>query len=627
MGSRASAGALLGSRAATFGSDAPVLRPSGSIGRSGDDDALLDDMHASCACEDLQKIAASKKASCLNAQISGGHAGRALRLRGGGLVELVLNLPTSSPRSLRLAWLPSDGRPAVPYGALLQPGQQLRQSTHEGHRWALYDESFQQQVVLLPAITSSALQSFDISDPSPNVPAPPAPATPAQAQEGSRGGTMRVSMQDVAPPALGKLYAVASGPHFGVHASWNVEFQRERYDKIEFNPQSGRPDRRMSGTQARCQALAWLLNNTSGDEHAAIHAVLQREQQQSAQAAAAEAEQRAETEAQQRADAEAVRRAQQEARDREVAAAVAEQRAQEQREREAAEQVEAERAAGRAAADSLAARMRPVWMCSALEGMVAACQAAKAAAAKAARERTAEEARVAREQMAAEADARERAITSASEVVTAAAIAAVLAQYPRRDRPKGARSAKAKRRRFAKLDAKQAARAHSSGGADADARADAAEREAAELRHKLAASEARVKLARNRTKRDVSSAGKRALQAVRSQAKASKRKAIAAREWKAAGAARKEARLEHAGTRPAGEPVHSSDRKRRRLLEESMRHLQGKGSGGAGGGGSGGGNSGKGGGKGGGKGKGRGGRGSGGRGGRGWGWGRQPGAC
>ena len=113
----------------------------------------------------------------------------------------------------------------------------------------------------------------------------------------------------------------------------------------------------------------------------------------------------------------------------------------------------------------------------------------------------------------------------------------------------------------------------------AEARAEAAERLAAELRSKLAASEAGKKLACKRAKRDVSAAGKRALQAARSHGKASKRKAIAAREWKVTAAERKEARLEHSGKRPAGEPLHSTDRKRRRLLDGW--HAKGSGGGGS----------------------------------------------
>ena len=229
------------------------------------------------------------------------------------------------------------------------------------------------------------------------------------------------------------------------------------------------------------------------------------------------------------------------------------------------------------------------------------------------------------------AEQRDLAISTLSARTAVAACAAVLARYPRRDQPKGARSAEAKRRRRKAHSTKQATRlqhsgddgAHcgssSNGGAvaAAEARAVAAERRADAAEQRAAIGQTRAKLATKRAKRDVGAAGKRAVQAERSHGKAAKRKAIAAREWASAAAARKEARLELSGKRPAGEPLHSGDRKRQRLLEDALQQLahgrngsngsggSGKGNGGRGGGGRGGGK--------GGSGKGGGGRGSGGR--------------
>ena len=252
-----------------------------------------------------------------------------------------------------------------------------------------------------------------------------------------------------------------------------------------------------------------------------------------------------------------------------------------QREQEAVRQAEAE-AAARAAEERAAAEAEADAAArAAAERAAAQAEAAKRAAAAHAAQQAAQA-----EEAAQQAARAEEARRSAVRKCVTDAIGAVLALYPRRDQPKGARSAEAKQRRWAKLDAKRAAqRARTEQGTEADvapaaataeARAEAAERQVAELKHKLAASEARTKLANKRAKRDVGAAGKKALHAVRSQAKASKRKAIAAREWKVAAAFQKEARLEHAGKRPAGGPLHTADRKRRRLLEEGYRQLEGR---------------------------------------------------
>lgn len=151
-----------------------------------------------------------------------------------------------------------------------------------------------------------------------------------------------------------------------------------------------------------------------------------------------------------------------------------------------------------------------------------------------------------------------RAIAKLSALTAAAAV-------------KGARSCEAqKRRRRNKRAKKLAACVGATDAAEdvakAEARAAAAEREAAALRSACLAGEARVRLARRQARRDVATAGKRALQAVRSSGKASKRKAVAARGWAVTGAERKVARQARKGKRPAAEALHSGDRKRQRLL-------------------------------------------------------------
>ena len=150
---------------------------------------------------------------------------RTLRVRGGGAVELVLKLPESAWRPLQLCWLPDDGGPAQPYGALLRPGQQMRQQTHEGHRWAMYDETRRHLVLTLPTITSSAQQAFDINDPNPSVPAAsssaPDGSTLFPAWLGHRSFGCAADVQDAiqrCPPLSSALVQPATGERMPMHA-------------------------------------------------------------------------------------------------------------------------------------------------------------------------------------------------------------------------------------------------------------------------------------------------------------------------------------------------------------------------------------------------------------------------
>ena len=370
-----------------------------------------------------------------------------------------------------------------------------------------------------------------------------------------------VTMHDVAPPAMGKLYAIASGPHFGIHTTWKAEFQRESFTIIEFNPNSGRPDRRMSGTNARTRALAWLLGTSSGAEHAAVQAMLDSEQQLREQAAAAGATRRAEAEATaaaaQRAREQAAAdawRAQQEARDRaeaeRQATEAAERRERERREREEVQQREARET----------------------------------------REREREAAR------AAELEATQVALASqAAPVIESAALDCLLralvaeAMASWRAGKTCERSAEAKARRRQKRKQRQPVAAVQTAGASAaadtavrhhDAQSEDAAMLAAEnqaLRGQLAQKSALLVLTRKQKKRAENTSRQRGQQLKVRSSKEQKRLArrLGAKQQRAVdGAARREAVRVRKRKQPASEILHSSERKHQRLL--------GKGGGGSG---------------------------------------------
>ena len=175
------------------------------------------------------------------------------------------------------------------------------------------------------------------------------------------------------------------------------------------------------------------------------------------------------------------------------------------------------------------------------------------------------------------------------------ACAAVVAQYPRRDRPNGQRSAAAKQRRRKQSKQRAGARGGegSTSGSNGNANGGGGEVEAEgvpQLKQWLLAARLALKdresllaLTRKQLRRETKTAKARWQQLARRDSKACKqlsRKLFAKKERDAAGAARRERERSRKRKRPEGEALHSGERKHQRLL--------GKGAGGKGrGGGSG----------------------------------------
>jgi hypothetical protein len=138
-----------------------------------------------------------------------------------GLCTLMLSNPTGW-RPLRLAYITSSQ--VMDYG-ILHPGDQLEQRTFPGHVWALLDVHTRQEVLRLDPVPCGGA-CLTIDDPAPAATAPAASApVPAPC----------LTMRDASPPDAGKVYAVATGTDFGLHLAWHVDFQRERYLKIDYN--------------------------------------------------------------------------------------------------------------------------------------------------------------------------------------------------------------------------------------------------------------------------------------------------------------------------------------------------------------------------------------------------------
>jgi len=196
--------------------------------------------------------------------------------------------------------------------------------------------------------------------------------------------------------------------------------------------------------------------------------------------------------------------------------------------------------------------------------------------------RAATQRRAAREAAAREALLHDAAVRRTCAQVAAGAVCAVLASYPRQDRPDCQRSAAAKRRRRAAQVTKKAAlRGAASGGAVASAQAPPVSDDAEVLRAELnceraqrAAAEARaadrdklLKKSGRRLKREVRTAGVRARQEERRSGKAKRRERKVKAVRGVAGAARKEKERTRKRKQPSGEPLHSGERKHRRLIE------------------------------------------------------------
>ena len=339
------------------------------------------------------------------------------------------------------------------------------------------------------------------------------------------------TMADIQPPhGAGVIYGVPRGPNFGLHlGDWQVEWQALGACKIEYNERSSRADKRMSGQQARVFALGHLLSHCREPERAAVQTVIDRE---------AQARDAAATEAQK---AEAARS---------------------EAERAAAARAESNRAIAAKAAAAQA------------EAEAAARKAAEAAAAKA--EQRAEEQAAVQRQMEPTDRAEER-----SAALEQAYLAVLHRWALERDQPKGARSKAALKRRYAKLKAKRHARAHASGGgsseggtlsgdtssSDATAKLREAELRVKALQRKLESSEALLKAERKRARRDKKTVAHRARQAERSNGKAAARKRKAERQVERRRAERKQDERVRKRQVPTGEPLHSGERKHRRLTD------------------------------------------------------------
>ena len=215
--------------------------------------------------------------------------------------------------------------------------------------------------------------------------------------------------------------------------------------------------------------------------------------------------------------------------------------------------------------------------------------------------------RAARDAAAREALRRDAAMRCVCAQVAAAACSAVLANYPRRDRGDHVRSTAAKRkRRRSKAPTGVAGTAQVAGAATASdsssrpaADAAGAPAEMAGLRAELlranalrAAAEARVKdrdqllrKERRRLRREGKTADRRARQDERrsGKAKARHRKVRAARGVDGAARRDKERKRKRKAL-PDGEPLHSGERKRQRLLEQAAGSGKGRAGGGKGGG-------------------------------------------
>ena len=326
----------------------------------------------------------------------------------------------------------------------------------------------------------------------------------------------------------GTIYAHRGGAGFGLYDKWGDEPRGLCFvAKFEYSHNNPNPGTKFgSFDEARTAAIRSLLHACSGEERASVQAVLDSDQREAAAAAA-----RAQAE---RDAAEAERRAVAEAR-------VAEHR------KAANEQREAEAAARRAA------------------------QAATAEAV----ERSKGQATI-RRQMEPTEQAEERSTALELEYLT------VLHRWAlERDQPKGARSKASKKRRYAKLKAKHPMRKQvtvgdrNNGGAqgseggpyDVHALLREAELRTKALQQKLESSEALRKAERKRSRRDKKTVAHRARQAERSNGKAASRKRKAGRQAERKRAERKQDERVSKRKVPTGEPLHSGERKHRRLTD------------------------------------------------------------
>jgi hypothetical protein len=561
---------------------------------------------------------------CGSAQFPTGEPSAAqLRLRGGADdVEVHWTLASDASKALALYWVPNGG-PAERMW-ILEPGCMVQQHTYPSHRWRLIDEQLQ-QVVREYTATHEPIQVIAITYVQPaDLPHMPQPPQPAQLPQ--------LQMADVRAPASdkskGTLYAAINfDSSFGVYDSWG-HVTAQRFKKIEYSPLSPASCGKFKRwADARVAAMEWLLQEGSAGQQAAVGRVRDSEQAAAAAAAACaerEAEEQrravAERRAVQQREMEEIREEEHLARERAEAATSAQRSAEHvlgallaDLAREVASEaierawVEAAEQARATAEQQAAAQRAEAAQCDVAHGLLAALVAEEApglvaeadAAVRAERARevanqlaaqrravervAAEERRLLRERLAAH----DATVTAASIRTAAGAVAAVLARYPRWDRPnikgRGPRTAEAKKRRFAKLANKQAERrqvdgnvvgasgskgevATAAGKDAADAGAAAAEARAKAAEARAAAAEARTVAERKRTRRDKKTLVQKARQTERSNGKATTRKRREKKKQAGWRAERKDEERVRKRKTPTGDALHSGERKHQRRV-------------------------------------------------------------
>ena len=359
----------------------------------------------------------------------------------------------------------------------------------------------------------------------------------------------RAEMADVELPAgsKGKVFAVTRGPTFGLFSEWAATgipgFKGSKWKTFKFNPRSpeGSEERR-TGQQARRAALQWMAEQPLDEpERAAVewrlHHQAEAAEERAAKAAAA-------------------------------AAAAAEAEAEEKRRRRARREARLE-----------AQRVQQLISRTA----AAACAAAVAAAGERRRE--------------ALAEARSVECAQVAQVFfdrfTADFVAEVVAEVGTgRDCADHQRSAEAQARRRAQAKAKRAKAKATATAAEPKAAPAVGGESMAEVRGlkvALADSQALLKLSRKRERRATKLAHDHGRQSERRSAKAVKRKRAIKHARAVAGAARREEERARKRKQPAGEALHTGERKHQRLVGEWRRSGGGGGGGGGGRGGGGGG--------------------------------------
>ena len=429
----------------------------------------------------------------------------------------------------------------------------------------------QPRLVCNCSVSDEREQLLDARGEQPQQPQQPQPQPPQQPQ---LQASVRVRLPGAdALPDKGTLYAIAGGNKPGIYLNWSeadtAHYNQHPNRKLRYNTNN------TQGGEVYCDpercyldAMDFLASRLPAAEAGQVRQVLD------ARAAAAE---------QARQEQERAEAAQRERWQREAAERAAEQERRAAREAEARAVAAAAATAREEAAQLVLGTILDEVMPAARRSAVAAAhrEAATAAAAAA-------EAEAGRRQAEATAAAKAAAVEAKADQVTEAVCDRIVDEimraadpYPR-DQPDGARSKEAKARRFAKLDAKKAARERQQNGEGASGPAhepqtrleqqlrESQQREAA-LERQLEAREAQVRQERRRSRRDAKTAAKRAAQSERRNGKAAARKRKAGQERRLVQAVRKEDERVRKRKQPAGPPLHTGERLHRQRLDAARR--------------------------------------------------------